>query len=132
PGWSKTRASRRPQGKLSAKRTWSRPPWKSPPRPVNDVRRAVQRIIVSGRIVVGKFAGRESKLEHRRWIFLAGHDRLSYMSADVLREKLTARRFEPFRVRLSNGDIFEVRHPENAMLVRSGILVGVPAAAGEL
>ena len=51
------------------------------------------------------------------------------MSAAVLREKLTARRFEPFRVRLSNGDIFEVRHPENAMLVRSGILVGVPDAA---
>ena len=54
------------------------------------------------------------------------------MSAAILREKLTRRPFEPFRVRLSSGDTYDVRHPENALLVRSGIYVAVPEPGGEL
>ena len=54
------------------------------------------------------------------------------MSVAVLREKLTRRPFEPFRVRLSSGDTYDVRHPENALLVRSGIYIAVPESTGEL
>ena len=36
--------------------------------------------------------------------------------------------FEPFRLFLSDGAVFEVRHPELAMVGRSTVLVGIPAA----
>ena len=45
------------------------------------------------------------------------------MSIDVLRDVLARRPFEPFRIILSSGDFYEVRHPENALLVRSGMYV---------
>ncbi len=45
------------------------------------------------------------------------------MSIQVLRDVLTRRPFEPFRIILSSGDFYEVRHPENALLLRSGIYV---------
>jgi hypothetical protein len=48
------------------------------------------------------------------------------MSAAVLKDLLGRRPFEPFRVRLSSGDAYEVRHPEMALLLRSGIYVAVP------
>lgn len=35
--------------------------------------------------------------------------------------------FEPFRLYLSDGASFEVRHPELAMVGRSTVLVGIPA-----
>ena len=44
---------------------------------------------------------------------------------------LARRPFRPFRVRLSSGDAFEIRHPEMALLVKSGIYVAVPDARGE-
>ena len=54
------------------------------------------------------------------------------MSAAAIKESLSRRPFEPFRIRLSSGDAFEVRHPENALLARSGIYVSAPDDKGEL
>lgn len=54
------------------------------------------------------------------------------MSVAVLKEMLGRRPFQPFRVRLSCGDTFEVRHPEMALLVRSGIYIAVPDGGGDL
>jgi hypothetical protein len=54
------------------------------------------------------------------------------MSATVIKESLSRRPFEPFRIRLSSGDSYEVRHPENALLVRSGIYLSFPDAKGDL
>jgi hypothetical protein len=43
------------------------------------------------------------------------------MSVAAIKEMLSRRPFEPFRVRLSSGDAYEVRHPEMALLLRNGI-----------
>jgi hypothetical protein len=48
------------------------------------------------------------------------------MSASVLKDMLSRRPFAPFRVRLSSGDAYEVRHPEMALLLRNGLYVAVP------
>src|SRR5436190_1913459 len=45
------------------------------------------------------------------------------MMIDILREAMSRRPFEPFRVVLSSGDFYEVRHPENALLLRGGIYI---------
>ena len=34
------------------------------------------------------------------------------MNAETIREWLNRQPFEPFELRLSNGDVFQVRHPE--------------------
>jgi hypothetical protein len=57
---------------------------------------------------------------------------LGYMSATIIKETLARRPFEPFRIRLSSGDAYDVRHPENALLVKSGIYVALPDERGEL
>jgi len=44
----------------------------------------------------------------------------------TLRELLERRPFRPFEVRLSNGDAFQVRHPEFAMLLRTQLVIGIP------
>jgi len=49
---------------------------------------------------------------------------------DTIRELLARRPFSPFRVILSSGDAFEIRHPEFAWLVKGGLYVGLPATAG--
>lgn len=54
------------------------------------------------------------------------------MSAAILKDLLSRRPFEPFRVRLSSGDAYEVRHPEMALLLRNGIYVAVPNGGDEL
>lgn len=54
------------------------------------------------------------------------------MSAAALKDRLSRRPFEPFRVVLSSGDGYEVRHPEMALLLRNGIYVAVPDSPGEL
>ncbi len=53
------------------------------------------------------------------------------MSFKELHERLRHRPFEPFRIVLSSGDAYEVRHPEMAMLVKGGIYVAEPDAKGE-
>jgi hypothetical protein len=54
------------------------------------------------------------------------------MSVRELRERLRKSPFEPFRVVLSSGDAYEVRHPEMALLLKGGIYVAVPDAKGDL
>jgi hypothetical protein len=54
------------------------------------------------------------------------------MSAAEIKERLSHRPFEPFRVVMSSGDSYEVRHPEMALLVRSGLYIAVPDARGRL
>jgi hypothetical protein len=45
---------------------------------------------------------------------------------ETIKELLARRPFAPFRVVLSSGDSYEVRHPEFAWLVRGGLYVGLP------
>ena len=54
------------------------------------------------------------------------------MSAAALKERLSRRPFDPFRVVLSSGDTYEVRHPEMALLLRNGIYLAQPDATDEL
>jgi hypothetical protein len=44
-----------------------------------------------------------------------------------IRDLLQRRPFEPFRVVLSSGDSYDVRHPEFAWLVKGGLYVGLPS-----
>jgi len=48
------------------------------------------------------------------------------MNMETIRERLNRRPFEPFVIRLSNGESYEVRHPENVVLLKSRIVVGYP------
>lgn len=57
------------------------------------------------------------------------NDRL--MTLDALRAMLTPRPFEPLRVKTSNGEVFEIRHPEMASLARSALVLVHPDAHGE-
>jgi hypothetical protein len=45
------------------------------------------------------------------------------MRPDELRESLREHPFEPFRIHLTNGMVFEVRHPEMALLTRHSVHV---------
>ena len=54
------------------------------------------------------------------------------MTIDTLRSRLSRRPFEPFRVVTSSGQRYDVRHPENAMLYRSGLIVAHGATNGDL
>lgn len=54
------------------------------------------------------------------------------MSAAVLKDMLGRQPFEPFCVRLSSGDAYEVRHPEMALLLRNGIYVAIPNGGDDL
>lgn len=48
------------------------------------------------------------------------------MNMETIREWLGRRPFEPFIVRLSNGEEHQVRHPENVMVLKSRIIIGFP------
>jgi hypothetical protein len=48
------------------------------------------------------------------------------MNAETIQKWVGRRPFEPFVVRLSNGERHDVRHPENALVLRSRILIGYP------
>jgi hypothetical protein len=47
------------------------------------------------------------------------------MTVQTFRELLSQRPFKPFRLVMSSGQSYDVRHPEMAMLTRTDILVGV-------
>lgn len=47
------------------------------------------------------------------------------MTVRTFRELLSQRPFRPFRLVMSSGQTYEVRHPEMAMLTRTDLLVGV-------
>lgn len=47
------------------------------------------------------------------------------MTVQTFRELLSQQPFKPFRLIMSNGERYEVRHPEMAWLTRTDILVGI-------
>jgi len=48
------------------------------------------------------------------------------MNTETIREYVDRRPFEPFVIRLSNGESHEVRHPENAMVLKTRLVIGYP------
>lgn len=48
------------------------------------------------------------------------------MNADAIREFLRREPFEPFVIRMSNGETHEIRHPECALVMKTKIIVGYP------
>ena len=47
------------------------------------------------------------------------------MTLQTFRELLSQQPFKPFRLVMSSGETYEVRHPEMAWLTRTDILVGI-------
>ena len=47
------------------------------------------------------------------------------MTVQTFRNLLTERPFKPFRLVMSSGQAYEVRHPEMALLTKTDILVGI-------
>lgn len=47
------------------------------------------------------------------------------MTVRTLRDLLTARPFRSFRLVMSSGQAYEVRHPEMAFVTKSDLLVGL-------
>lgn len=47
------------------------------------------------------------------------------MTVQTFRDLLSERPFQPFRLVMSSGETYEVRHPEMAWLTRTDILVGL-------
>jgi hypothetical protein len=54
------------------------------------------------------------------------------MTVQTFRDLLTQRPFKPFRLVMSSGQSYEVRHPEMAMLTRTSMLVGIDADEDEI
>lgn len=48
------------------------------------------------------------------------------MNLETMQAMLRRQPFSPFEVHLSNGEVHEVRHPENAMLLKSSLLLVYP------
>ncbi len=48
------------------------------------------------------------------------------MNTDAIRDLLKRQPFRPFVVHLSNGETYEVRHPEFVILLKSTIVIGYP------
>jgi hypothetical protein len=50
------------------------------------------------------------------------------MTIQTFRELMTQKPFKPFRLVMSSGQTYDVRHPEVAMLTRTSMLVGTDVA----
>lgn len=50
------------------------------------------------------------------------------MTVQTFKEMLARRPFQPVRLVVSSGQIYEIRHPEMAFLTRTSILVGLDMA----
>jgi hypothetical protein len=50
------------------------------------------------------------------------------MNMETIREWRDRQPFQPFVLKLSNGDKFEVRHPENIALAKTRVIVADPDA----
>ncbi len=48
------------------------------------------------------------------------------IKADTLKRLLEQRPFQPFEVRMSSGDAFQVRYPNYAFILRSMLFIGDP------
>jgi hypothetical protein len=49
------------------------------------------------------------------------------MRPDDIREFVVRQPFRPFRITLTDGRSYDVRHPELAMVGRSTMVIGIPA-----
>jgi len=49
---------------------------------------------------------------------------------EALRALLHRKPFEPLRVKTSNGEAFEIRHPEMAVLTKNAVVIVHPDADG--
>ncbi|MFL5241771.1 MAG: hypothetical protein ACJ8FY_06660 [Gemmataceae bacterium] len=52
------------------------------------------------------------------------------MNAETLRELLRRQPFEPFEIRMTNGDVHLIRHPESVLIIGSRAVVGFPETEG--
>ena len=50
------------------------------------------------------------------------------MKTETLREMIDRRPFMPFEVRMSNGDVYQVRYPNFAFVLKSNLVIGDPDA----
>lgn len=50
------------------------------------------------------------------------------MNAAAIRELLDRKPFEPFEVRITNGDVYRVTHPEQVFLAGARLLIYYPDA----
>jgi len=48
------------------------------------------------------------------------------MNAETIKEYLRREPFEPFVIRMSNGEAYEIRHPECAIVMKTRVIVGYP------
>jgi hypothetical protein len=48
------------------------------------------------------------------------------MNTETMLALLQRQPFQPFEVRMSNGDAFQIRHPEKAYLLKSSLILGSP------
>lgn len=48
------------------------------------------------------------------------------MNADAIRRSLDKRPFEPLEVQLSSGQVYEIRHPENALVLKNALVIAEP------
>ena len=53
---------------------------------------------------------------------------IAIMTVQTFREVLSKRPFMPFRLVMSSGETYDVRHPEMALLTKTDILVGIRLA----
>jgi hypothetical protein len=49
-----------------------------------------------------------------------------FMNRETIQELLQRRPFESFVIHMTNGEKFEVRHPEMAILLKTKVIVGDP------
>lgn len=52
------------------------------------------------------------------------------MTVQTFRNLLSAQPFKPFRLVMSSGEAYEVRHPEMAFVTKSDMLVGIDVEDG--
>jgi hypothetical protein len=50
------------------------------------------------------------------------------MNMETIQELLRRQPFEPFQIRLSNGETHQVRHPENVAVAKTRIAIAYPEA----
>jgi hypothetical protein len=48
------------------------------------------------------------------------------MNHEAMQELLRRQPFEPFEIRLTNGEKYEIRHPEMALLLKTRIIIAQP------
>jgi hypothetical protein len=50
------------------------------------------------------------------------------MNQDEILQRNRQQPFEPYRLVLTTGDSYEIRHPDLALVTRSAVHIGIPAA----